>query len=289
MAARWSRGAPASQPRGQVVRAHPAALLRAGTGEEEQADVVGGAGENLLVAKVDDVAEVPPLGEQFAERLAVLGIEEFVGEDEGELPARRQQLQAALHKDDVQVVVALSGTGIVVFEPYRLLGVRLVQGLDADVWRVADYDIESAGQPKHPLRVKETRGGVLVVRVPRRQFAGGSRVPPVVFQHLRDFAAEPGVLVPALGFGAQRAGVEMALAHAAEFGLLGVNLRVAQQLLAGPVHANERVGGDKLRLQVGQRAHAQIRRRGSVFWSTMSEMKNRILAICTAMGWMSTP
>ncbi len=78
----------------QVVRLHEAEAVVARLVQEEQAGVGRRPGKDLLVAKVDDLGQVLALGNQLAQRLAVLGLEELVRQDEAQPPAARSAAPA---------------------------------------------------------------------------------------------------------------------------------------------------------------------------------------------------
>ena len=74
-------------PRGQIGHALEAERVPAGPVQEQQAGVGRRGVEHLLVAEVDDLGQVAAAGQQPAQRLAVLGVEELVRQDEAEPPA----------------------------------------------------------------------------------------------------------------------------------------------------------------------------------------------------------
>ena len=100
---------------------------------------------------------------------------------------------------------------------------------------ICDHQIKSSESPKHPLGVEELRRSVLVIWVPRSEFAGGGGVPAVILQQFSDFGAEFGILLTVFRLGGRRTGEEVPFAHAAEFSLFGINVRVAKELLTGSV------------------------------------------------------
>jgi hypothetical protein len=106
---------------------------------------------------------------------------EGVGDDHSGNAPGLEQLVAALDERNVQVplfpkrLVDLAGE-------YLLALAAIPVGLfvGANVGRIADSDIESFDQPKHPLRVKEVCGGVLVIGVPRRELSGSGHAQKVL-------------------------------------------------------------------------------------------------------------
>ena len=93
-------------PRGEVVDLHETALPRAALVEKQQASVGRGALEDLLGAKMHDMRKMPALRHEGAERPSVLRIEELIRQDETQPAPRVQELQAAFHEHDIDVVIA---------------------------------------------------------------------------------------------------------------------------------------------------------------------------------------
>ena len=101
----------------------------------------------------------------------------------------------------------------VVFAKIVQLGLSSVVWLQHPIWRVPDAQIKSCNNSKHPLRIKEIRRGVLVVGIPRGEFAGGGGVPAVAFEQFGNFGAKFFILLAAFPFLRQRAGEEVAAPH----------------------------------------------------------------------------
>src|SRR5579885_3635635 len=87
---------------------------------------------------------------------------------------------------------------------------------------IPDDDVKPFADSKHPLRVEEVGGGVLVVGIPVGQFFGGLAGETVGAEQGADLSAEFGVEFPAFGLRGWSAGGEVAFPDLAEFGFLGV-------------------------------------------------------------------
>ena len=68
-------------PRIKVVHIGVAEGVGAIVGEKEECGVGGCSGEYLLMTKMDDTSEVIALGDDAAERSAILRVKELVGDD----------------------------------------------------------------------------------------------------------------------------------------------------------------------------------------------------------------
>ena len=91
-------------------------------------------------------------------------------QDVGQLPVRAEQFIAALDKQRVNVEAALGRLEAITIDRHELrLG--LLQTLYAQIRRVANDDVETLAQFEHPLRIEKRRSSVLIVRIPRGQFA----------------------------------------------------------------------------------------------------------------------
>ncbi len=156
---------------------------------------------------------------------------EGVGDDECRNAVRLKQFVALLDEGHEEVplfpkcLVALAGENLLTLTsiPVGLL-------VCPNVRRIADDHVEPLPHAEHPLRIEERGGGVLVVGVPGGKLFGYRVAPAVALEQFGDFAAQFLVLLPAFGLGRQRTGDEMLFPHAAEFRLLGVNVRIAQNI-----------------------------------------------------------
>lgn len=129
----------------------------------------------------------------------------------------------------------------------------------------------------------------MVVGIPVRQFLGRLAGEAVGAEQFANLGAEFGVEFPAFGLRRRGAGGEVTFADLPEFGFPGVNLRVASICCAGRSIPISVLAATNLVSKFGSGRMPRFSFVGSAFWSTVSEMKKRILAIWTAMGWMSTP
>ena len=102
----WGR-LPAPRPGGQIGHPLEAELVRARPVQEQQAGVGRRGVKHLLIAEVDDLGQVAAAGQQLAQRLAVLGVEELVRQDEAE-PARGLAGSAPAPRTRRRFVVALA-------------------------------------------------------------------------------------------------------------------------------------------------------------------------------------
>ena len=95
--------------------------------------------EDLLVPEVHDMRKVLSCRKLSPKRFPVLRIEEFVRADVSGDARGVQQRKPLLEEQHINVVVPLRGGAIVAAEIFDRLGLRLIEGLDADVRRIADH------------------------------------------------------------------------------------------------------------------------------------------------------
>ena len=68
------------------------------------------------------------------------------------------------------------------------------------VWWISNADIEAFKDTKHPFGVKKICRGILVVGIPRCEFARGGCIPAITLQQFSDFGAEFYVIIAAFVF-----------------------------------------------------------------------------------------
>ncbi len=250
-----------------VAREHPA--IGGLPGEQQDAGVGGRGAEVLRHAEVEHHAGIDAAGKEVPQFLAVTCPHPLVGADVAEMPTLAQQLGAAL----VEQAVDVGGGRIsLVFLPDPDLLLGLGELLDLDIGRIADDDIEALGNGavEHPDWLEELRRPAGVVGIPLGQVAAGylagagtaHQLPGQFFPEMLVLFLQGELLLPGLGG-------EVVVADLLQFLLDLLDDRVVEQValglfsqphMGGLVQGDQGVCGNKLGLQVRQRAHAVVLR-----------------------------
>jgi len=125
--------------------------------------------------------------------------------------------------------------------------------LKLEIGRIADHQVESLLDAKHPFRIKEQAGRVLIVRVPVGQMTGGFIIQVHGHKMSGHLFPDGMIFVPKLAFGGRGAGVEHAMANFLQFRFQRFKFIIFEyfHLAIRFFDGDQRIGGDEFGFQVG--------------------------------------